>query len=205
MYRLVRGLVFALIAGSITNECFVLLRSSAQLPLEIFSQQTSDGVSRSRARDATSEVMVGKATRFDDHPASKSADVYGNGWLKVLQSIGTEKNNRQLLSTKLPIVELNSSTDKKEENAIEDDDSVNELQVEVEEIKEYVPKKSRGTIRSDVYTALREIKEQINKGEKDAALQLLVSKAEQLDFNSLEINFAATKVKKKKEKYHHLI
>ena len=200
MYRLVRCLIFTLIVGSITNECFVFLRSSIQLPLEIFSQQISDGVSRSRARDASRELMVGKATRFDDYSTTNTADLYGTGWLKVLQSIGKEKSTKQLQSTKLPIAELDSSADEIENIAAEDNNSELKEQAAAENREEYVPKKSRRTFRSDVYTALREIKELINKGEKDAALQLLVSKAKQLDFSSFEINFAATKVRKKKEK-----
>lgn len=144
--------------------------------------------------------MVGKATRFDDYSTTNTADLYGTGWLKVLQSIGKEKSTKQLQSTKLPIAELDSSADEIENNAAEDDNSEQKEQAAAENREEYVPKKSRRTFRSDVYTALREIKELINKGEKDAALQLLVSKAEQLDFSSFEINFAATKVRKKKEK-----
>jgi ribosomal protein S20 len=141
--------------------------------------------------------MVGKATRFDDFSTANTADVYGTGWLRVLQSIGREKSVKQLQSIKLPIAELNSSADLQENEAAEENHSELKLQVKVENNEENVPKKSRRTFRSDVYTALREIKEQINKGEKDAALQLLVSRAEQLDFSSFEINFAATKVRRR--------
>jgi ribosomal protein S20 len=141
--------------------------------------------------------MVGKATRFDDYSTTNTADVYGTGWLKVLQSIGKEKSCKQLQSTKLPIAELDSPADMKVVIPSDNYYSEQKVKVEVENSEEYVPKKSRRTFRSDVYTVLREIKEQINKGEKDVALQLLVSRAEQLDFSSFEINFAATKVRRR--------
>ena len=206
MYFFVRVYALALIVCSLTNESFMLLRSSHVASIDIWSQAISDTVFSSRHREPSSGVFIGRLSRLDDYPTLDAFDSYSDGWLRVLKTLGSEASRKQAAkSTQLPIMDRNNLDEKSSTTegkirpsySIDDyddyDDEKQDMHYAAEEVYSTV-KKSRGTIRREVHTVLREIRDQINSGEKNGALILYSKRAEELSFNALEMNFVATKV-----------
>lgn len=210
MYFFVRIYALALIVCSLTNESFILLRSSPVASIDIWSQAISDTVLRNRYRDSSNRALIGRQARLDDFPTLDAFDSYSDGWLKVLKTLGNEGSKKQAAkSTQLPVADRNNIDEKSSASegkmrpsySVDDYDDYDYEKLDRHSAagqvrsEDATVKKSRGMIRREVHTVLREIKDQINSGEKNGALLLYSERAEEHGFNALEMNFVATKVK----------
>ena len=187
----------------------MLLRSSHVASVDIWSQVISDTAFRNRYRESSSGVFIGRLSRLDDYPTLDAFDSYSDGWLRVLKTLGNEGSRKQAAkSTQLPVVDRNNLGEKsstaegkiRPSYSIDDyddyDDEKRNKHYSAEEVRheQFSVKKSRGTMRREVHTILREIRDQINSGEKNGALIMYSKRAEEHNFNALEMNFVATKV-----------
>ena len=202
MHSIARAFICALIIGSITNESFVLLQSSKSILSDIWSQRISDSFSKTHLRDISSGLIHRKASRVDDYSTTNSVVDYEYGWLNLLRTLGTGRRE-DLLATDARSADVAESYSRpviKRDDSYSIDNLDDEDGTEKKQLKEThkpqtpVIKKPRGSIRREMDGILRELKEQINKGDKEVALNSFINRADQLDFNPLELNFAATKV-----------
>ena len=206
MYSISRTFICALIIGSITNESFVLLRSSRPILLDIWSERVTEAFTRPQFRDISRGLIHGEASRVDDYSTTNSVDDYEYGWLNLLRTLGTgyRVGPSTTASQSVAISESYSKPLIKRDDSYSidnlDDEDEDEDSTEIKQSKEMnIPqtpaiKKPRGTIRREMDGILRELKEQINKGDKEIALNSFIKKADHHEFNPLELNFAATKV-----------
>ena len=208
MYSISRTFICALIIGSITNESFVLLRSSRPILLDIWSERVTEAFTRPQFRDISRGLIHGEASRVDDYSTTNSVDDYEYGWLNLLRTLGTgyrvgpsttdSKSVAISESYLKPLIKRDDSYSI--DNLDDEDEDEDEDGTEMKQSKETnIPqtpaiRKPRGTIRREMDGILRELKEQISKGDKEIALNSFIKKADQHDFNPLELNFAATKV-----------
>jgi hypothetical protein len=201
MYSISRAFICALIIGSITNESFVLLRSSRPVLLDVWSRRVSEAFAVTHLRDISRGIIHRQASRVDDYSTINSVDDYEYGWLNLLRTLGTG-TGRRAESSAVGLTESYSKppmkTKRDDSYSIDnlDDEDITEEKKSKETYKLQTPiiRKPRGSIRREMDGILRELKEQINKGEKEAVLSSFIRRADQNEFNPLEVNFAATKV-----------
>ena len=203
MYSISRTFICALIIGSITNESFVLLRSSRPVLLDIWSERVTEAFTRPQFRDVSRGLIHGEASRVDDYSTTNSVDDYEYGWLNLLRTLGsgyrvgpsTTDSQSVAISESYskPLIKRDDSYSI--DNLDEDEDST-EMKQSKETNMPQTPaiKKPRGNIRREMDGILRVLKEQINNGDKEIALNSFIKKADHHEFNPLELNFAATKV-----------